>query len=141
MIFHVCFRFLILPFQMVIEVVSFRPVFSAQSLSDACDWVGLELPLWDAVAEQIGAVADLWHLAQLSGDQLRHAIGGARLSATEAAKVGLIWNVARAASECDGPRKMLEEATWYEVVYDKAWTRRSFMSKAVLRASEAFRGR
>eukprot|EP00434_Breviolum_minutum_P041295 symbB.v1.2.036736.t1/scaffold5124.1/size30633/2 len=129
------------------------PLRALEGLSDACDWAGLNYEAWDAVADQIGGVADLWHLAQLSADQLRHAIatarlrrdegGGGCLTATEAAQVGLIWRVARAsdaelpdelpedAEDAEDalpephPRAQLKDALWYEVTYNKVFIKKA----------------
>eukprot|EP00435_Cladocopium_sp_Y103_P047252 s378_g13.t2 len=143
--------------------VGAKPLRALEGLPDACDWVGLSIDTWDAFADQIGAVADLWQLAQLSGDQLRHAISQSRVAdrcpglgqlpgapsraftATEAAQVGLMWRVARAAHHDpeddltalfpveearDGlpnephPRTQLEDAVWYEVMHNKVFVKK-----------------
>ncbi|CAJ1399981.1 unnamed protein product [Effrenium voratum] len=117
-----------------------------EDVSDARDWAQLEISVWEAVVEEIGAVADLWQFAQLSAAQLRHAIISTRvpggsfargLTPEEAAKVGLVWRVARAAcgdlslDPEDGlpsephPRAQLEECRWFEVTYDKVFIKKA----------------
>ena len=42
-------------------MIHHSPIFTSicvQGLSDACDWAGLNYEAWDAVADQIGGVAE-----------------------------------------------------------------------------------